>query len=130
MSPVGGVGINLAIQDAVAAARILAEPLRHAQATDKPVSGQDLAKVRRRRLFPTAVVQGFQRLVHRFLFSKIDLPSAEVVPLGSAPPPRLIKIMQRLTFLQVIPPLFVAIGPLPEHAPKWARRPQSRSSSG
>jgi 2-polyprenyl-6-methoxyphenol hydroxylase-like FAD-dependent oxidoreductase len=52
MSPVAGVGINLAIQDAVAAANLLAEPLRKGS-----VSPVDLAKIQRRRAFPTRVTQ-------------------------------------------------------------------------
>ena len=58
MSPLGGVGINLAVQDAVAAATILAEPLRQHRVTDR-----DLAAVRRRRVFPTAVTQTVQRVL-------------------------------------------------------------------
>src|SRR6201991_386369 len=59
MSPAGGVGINLAIQDAVAAARLLAGPLR-----EHRVTADDLAAVQRRREFPTAVTQTFQRFLH------------------------------------------------------------------
>src|SRR5438034_452090 len=55
MSPVGGVGINLAIQDAVAAANILARPLR-----DGTVSVKDLDKIQRRRQLPTRITQGLQ----------------------------------------------------------------------
>ena len=55
MSPVGGVGINLAVADAVAAANILCAPLREGRLTDA-----DLAKVQRRRELPTRIVQGFQ----------------------------------------------------------------------
>jgi len=58
MSPVGGVGINLAIQDAVAAANILAGPLRRGS-----VSREDLAKVQRRRAFPTRVTQRIQGVI-------------------------------------------------------------------
>src|SRR5690606_30330633 len=58
MSPIGGVGINLAIQDAVAAANILAAPLREGR-----VALADLERVQRRRLFPTRVTQRFQILV-------------------------------------------------------------------
>src|SRR6185312_12491229 len=58
MSPMGGVGVNLAVQDAVAAATVLAEPLRRNNVTER-----DLAAVRRRRLFPTAVTQAVQRVL-------------------------------------------------------------------
>jgi 2-polyprenyl-6-methoxyphenol hydroxylase-like FAD-dependent oxidoreductase len=57
MSPVGGVGINLAVQDAVAAANLLYEPLRRGE-----VSERDLAAVQRRRMLPTVVIQDAQRL--------------------------------------------------------------------
>ncbi|MGL6237103.1 MAG: FAD-dependent oxidoreductase [Segniliparus sp.] len=125
MSPVGGVGINLAVQDGVAAARILAEPLKRAQAGGPPVSGQELAKVRRRRLFPTAVVQGFQQFAHRALFSKIGAPKPTAPPDPNKPKPFVLRVITRFPALQVVPGYFIAIGPLPEHAPEWARRPQS-----
>src|SRR6185503_9198209 len=59
MSPVGGVGINLAIQDAVAAANILAAPLARGEDVD-PL----LHEVQDRRMFPTRVIQGVQRAIH------------------------------------------------------------------
>ncbi|HSL38408.1 MAG TPA: FAD-dependent oxidoreductase, partial [Arthrobacter sp.] len=62
MSPAGGVGINLAVQDAVAAATLLAAPLR-----DGTLRPADLARVRTRRLAPTIAVQTLQRLMHRNL---------------------------------------------------------------
>ena len=58
MSPIGGVGINLAIQDAVAAANILAGPLR-----EGPLTADDLPPVQRRRELPTRVTQRIQLLV-------------------------------------------------------------------
>jgi len=64
MSPIGGVGINLAIQDAIAAANRLAAPL----AAGKPLSEHDLDAVRRRRLLATRIVQGFQVLAQNRLF--------------------------------------------------------------
>lgn len=60
MSPVGGFGINLAIQDAVAAARILAKPLRDGRLRDR-----DLAALEARRRFPTRATQGLQRMMRR-----------------------------------------------------------------
>jgi 2-polyprenyl-6-methoxyphenol hydroxylase-like FAD-dependent oxidoreductase len=62
MSPVGGVGINLAIQDAVAAANMLAGPLR-----EGAVSPRDLAKIQRRRAFPTRLTQRVQALIQKRL---------------------------------------------------------------
>ena len=58
MSPIGGVGINLAVADAVAAGRILAEPLRR-----RSVTTRDLARVQARRWLPAAIIQRVQRLV-------------------------------------------------------------------
>lgn len=66
MSPIGGVGINLAVQDAVATATLLARPLRERRATTR-----DLARVRRRRLLPTLMVQGLQRLLHRVVVQPV-----------------------------------------------------------
>ena len=64
MSPIGGVGINLAVQDAIAAANLLAKPL----ASGRPLSEADLDAVRRRRLLATRFVQGFQVLAQDNLF--------------------------------------------------------------
>ena len=66
MSPVGGVGINLAIADAVATAGLLAEPLRAQRLT-----GKHLAAVRRRRILPTVATQTVQRVLHRFLLAAV-----------------------------------------------------------
>ena len=63
MSPVGGVGINYAIQDAVVASNVLAEPLRRGDLTDA-----DLAKIQRLREWPTRVIQTFQGLMQKNLF--------------------------------------------------------------
>ncbi|MCP2247059.1 FAD-dependent oxidoreductase [Lentzea aerocolonigenes] len=122
MSPVGGVGINLAVQDAVAAARLLAKPLR--QGTVSPAA---LAKVRRRRLFPTVVIQTLQRVIHR-LFLGRKLNSTETVSNPGMPLP--LRLAQRFPVLQVVPAYVIAIGPRPEHAPEFARRaPQTIARS-
>jgi 2-polyprenyl-6-methoxyphenol hydroxylase-like FAD-dependent oxidoreductase len=111
MSPLGGVGINLAVQDAVAAATILAEPLQRHR-----VSEGDLAAVRRRRLFPTAVTQGVQRLLQRGLLGPL-LRGADPTP-----PATLLGLVQRLPWLSVVPAYFIGVGVRPEHAPAFARR--------
>jgi 2-polyprenyl-6-methoxyphenol hydroxylase-like FAD-dependent oxidoreductase len=111
MSPLGGVGINLAVQDAVAAATILAEPLRRHRVTEG-----DLAAVRRRRLFPTAVTQGVQRLLQRGLLGPL-LRGADPTP-----PATLLGLVQRLPWLSVVPAYFIGVGVRPEHAPAFARR--------
>ncbi len=112
MSPAGGVGINLAIQDAVAAAALLSPALRRRQVTVR-----DLAKVARRRTMPTVVVQSAQRLMHRAVF----------VPLfeGRRPgAPRMALFLARhVPAFRRIPPRLVGFGPRPEHAPGFARRP-------
>jgi len=111
MSPLGGVGINLAIQDAVAAATLLAEPLREHRVTDR-----DLAAVRRRRLFPTAVTQGVQRVLQRALLGPL-LRGADPTP-----PEALLRVVERLPWLSVLPAYFIGVGIRPERAPAFARR--------
>lgn len=75
MSPIGGVGINLAVQDAVAAARILAPVLRRAQADPqrfrRTLSTRALARVERRRLLPTAIIQRIQRLAQARVIDRV-----------------------------------------------------------
>ena len=111
MSPLGGVGINLAIQDAVAAATLLAEPLREHRVTDR-----DLAAVRRRRLYPTAVTQGVQRMLQRALLGPL-LRGADPTP-----PEALLRVVERLPWLSVLPAYFIGVGIRPERAPAFARR--------
>jgi 2-polyprenyl-6-methoxyphenol hydroxylase-like FAD-dependent oxidoreductase len=130
MSPVGGVGINLAVADAVAAARILAPALRRGGRV--PVSA--LRRVQRRRSWPTAVVQGGQRVLHRHLFAVLaaqPLPGAsgggacadpgEEAPMASLP--TALRMVRRFPALQAVPAWATAIGPRPEHCPPWAMRP-------
>jgi 2-polyprenyl-6-methoxyphenol hydroxylase-like FAD-dependent oxidoreductase len=115
MSPVGGVGINLAVQDAVAAGRILAEPLLAGRA-----SIASLRKVQRRRWLPTVLTQAIQRLAHRVVI-QASIAEDEVEPRPTAAP-ALLRLMQRVPVLQAIPGYFVGIGLLPEHAPDFAKR--------
>jgi 2-polyprenyl-6-methoxyphenol hydroxylase-like FAD-dependent oxidoreductase len=117
MSPFGGVGINLAVQDAVAAATLLAEPLRR-----RRVTARDLAAVRRRRLFPTVVTQAVQQALQRGLLGPL-LRGADPTP-----PSALLGLVQRLPWLSVVPAYFIGVGVRPEHAPAFARRgPGNRS---
>jgi 2-polyprenyl-6-methoxyphenol hydroxylase-like FAD-dependent oxidoreductase len=105
MSPVGGVGINLAIQDAIAAANILVEPLRAGA-----VSEDDLRRVQKRRTFPTWAIQRFQIAVQNRLI--------DPVLKSTAPPklPWLLRFLQRyLPFLQGIPARLIGVGFRPEH---------------
>jgi 2-polyprenyl-6-methoxyphenol hydroxylase-like FAD-dependent oxidoreductase len=115
MSPVGGVGINLAVQDAVAAGRILASSLPTGQ-----VPTERLRAVQRRRWLPTALTQAFQRLAHRLIVETNIADDEAALRSTSAPGP--LRLMQRFPLLQAIPTYFVGIGLLPEHAPDFARR--------
>lgn len=112
MSPVGGVGINLAVQDAVAAATLLADPLLRGRA-----SQDDLAKVRTRRLTPTIAVQTLQRLLHRAVMRPVMAGRRD------GPPPQLIALFARFPKLAYIPARLLGLGFRPEHAPAFARRP-------
>jgi 2-polyprenyl-6-methoxyphenol hydroxylase-like FAD-dependent oxidoreductase len=116
MSPVGGVGINLAIQDAVGTATLLAEPLRRRQVRDS-----DLAAVRRRRLAPTAITQGLQRMLHHRLVTR-GARGADM-----ALPRAMITLLRRLPWLAAIPAYVVGVGFRPEHAPPYARREATAS---
>jgi 2-polyprenyl-6-methoxyphenol hydroxylase-like FAD-dependent oxidoreductase len=110
MSPAGGVGINLAVQDAVAAARLLAAPLRDHRLTD-----MDLAAVQRRRVFPTVVIQTLQRFMHKVM--------DRAMTAGTTPAPdKLLRILARFPQLSVIPAYLMGVGVRPEHAPQFARR--------
>ncbi|MCT7658318.1 FAD-dependent oxidoreductase [Mycobacterium deserti] len=111
MSPVGGVGINLAIADAVAAASILAQPLRNGQLTNK-----HLEAVRRRRIVPTVVTQTVQRVLHRRVLDSV-LQGGVVQP-----PAALLKLVDRLPQVTAVPAYIVGVGVLPQHAPGFARR--------
>jgi 2-polyprenyl-6-methoxyphenol hydroxylase-like FAD-dependent oxidoreductase len=114
MSPVGGVGINLAVQDAVAAGRILAPPLRTG-----PVRPASLRAVQLRRWLPTVLTQAFQRLAHRLVIeTTIADDEAEPRP-TTAPGP--LRLLQRFPVLQAIPGYLLGIGLVPEHAPDFAR---------
>ena len=117
MSPVGGVGINLAVQDAVATARILAEPLLRRGRPPR----RSLARVQARRWLPTAVTQAAQRAVHKVLLGRALAGEIELTGTGGAVP-RPVRLLQRFPVLQTVPAYVVAIGLLPEHAPASARR--------
>ena len=103
MSPAGGVGINLAIQDAVAAANLLGAKLRRG-----PVSVADLRKVQRRRAWPAALIQRMQAFIHRHVVTGRQSGSDKTLPLF----PRLLK---NFPVLRQLPARLVGIGPRPEH---------------
>jgi 2-polyprenyl-6-methoxyphenol hydroxylase-like FAD-dependent oxidoreductase len=104
MSPIGGVGINLAVQDAVAAANQLAEPLRAGRVTT-----EDLARVERRRLLPTRITQWIQVVVQRRVIAAVlggRVPSRPPLPL---------RLFARIRVLRRIPARLVGMGIRPEH---------------
>jgi 2-polyprenyl-6-methoxyphenol hydroxylase-like FAD-dependent oxidoreductase len=104
MSPIGGVGINLAIQDAVAAANVLAARLAAGTVND-----HDLDAVQRRREFPTRATQKLQVIIQNRVIKKV---------LGSRKPltiPWPIKLLQRWPSLRRIPARMIGVGFRPEH---------------
>ncbi len=118
MSPVGGVGINLAVADAVAAARILAGPLRAGR-----VSTRQLARVQMRRWLPTVMLQAAQRAIHANLIAAAVAGSDPGSGSGNEQAaPRALRLVGRTAALRRFVGYLVAVGPLPEHAPGFARR--------
>jgi 2-polyprenyl-6-methoxyphenol hydroxylase-like FAD-dependent oxidoreductase len=111
MSPVGGVGVNIAVQDAVATANLLAAKLQKG-----PVSEDDLDAVRRRRAFPMRVTQRMQVLMQNTIISRALAP-------GDAPltPPPMMRLINAVPWLQGLTARFLAIGVRPEHV----RSPQA-----
>jgi 2-polyprenyl-6-methoxyphenol hydroxylase-like FAD-dependent oxidoreductase len=104
MSPIGGVGINLAIQDAVAAANILVPPLRRGAVTP-----DDLRAVQRRRELPTRLTQRMQLAVQNRVISNV-LRATQTLR-----PPWLMRMLGRYPFLQRLPARVVGLGFRPEH---------------
>jgi 2-polyprenyl-6-methoxyphenol hydroxylase-like FAD-dependent oxidoreductase len=104
MSPVGGVGINLAIQDAVAAANILARRFK-----EGTVSEVDLQAVQRRREFPTRATQAMQVFIQNRVIGRV---------LGSTKklsPPMPLRLLGQMPFLTRIPARLIGMGIRPEH---------------
>ena len=104
MSPVGGVGINLAIQDAVAAANILVRPLRADRLTI-----EDLHRVQERREWPARVTQRAQLFIQDRVITRVLRASATI----SQPFP--IRLLARIPFLARIPARLIGLGVRPEH---------------
>jgi 2-polyprenyl-6-methoxyphenol hydroxylase-like FAD-dependent oxidoreductase len=104
MSPVGGVGINLAIQDAVAAANLLFKPLRQGQLTIDPLS-----RIQKRRELPTRVTQWLQVTVQRRIIARV---LGETKPFK---PPLAVRLLATAPFLRRIPARIVGLGIRPEH---------------
>jgi 2-polyprenyl-6-methoxyphenol hydroxylase-like FAD-dependent oxidoreductase len=104
MSPVGGVGINLAIQDAVAAANILTQRFKQGQ-----LSEDDLQAVQRRREFPTRVTQALQVFIQNRVIGRV-LKST-----GTLSPPMILRLVGLMPFLTRIPARVIGLGIRPEH---------------
>jgi len=103
MSPAGGVGINLAIQDAVATANLLAGKLRAG-----PVSVDDLRNVQARREWPTRLIQAMQVFIHRHVVTGQTSNRKDSLPF-------VVSLLKWFPVLRQIPARFIGIGPRPEH---------------
>jgi 2-polyprenyl-6-methoxyphenol hydroxylase-like FAD-dependent oxidoreductase len=103
MSPAGGVGINLAIQDAVATANLLAGKLRNG-----PVSVDDLRKVQLRREWPTRLIQGMQVFIHRHVVTGHASGRRNSLPF-------VLRLLKWFPILRQLPARFIGMGPRPEH---------------
>jgi 2-polyprenyl-6-methoxyphenol hydroxylase-like FAD-dependent oxidoreductase len=100
MSPIGGIGINLAIQDAVAAANILAGPLARHEDVD-PL----LDKVQARRLFPTRTIQAAQKFAQDRIIGRLLQPGRSI-----AKAPWIIRLLDNYPILRRIPGRFIGLG--------------------
>jgi 2-polyprenyl-6-methoxyphenol hydroxylase-like FAD-dependent oxidoreductase len=104
MSPIGGVGVNLAVQDAVAAANLLWEPLSRGRPSEA-----DLARVQQRRMFPTRVTQWLQVLAQNNLVSRALQAKRELEA------PWLVRLFARYPVLRRLPARLLGLGVRPEH---------------
>jgi 2-polyprenyl-6-methoxyphenol hydroxylase-like FAD-dependent oxidoreductase len=104
MSPIGGVGVNMAVQDAVAAANRLAEPLRTGKLADT-----DLQAIEQRRTLPMRFTQGLQLTIQRRIISRVLETKQRPTP------PALLKLFGAFPFLRRIPARLVGLGIRPEH---------------
>jgi 2-polyprenyl-6-methoxyphenol hydroxylase-like FAD-dependent oxidoreductase len=104
MSPIGGVGVNIAVQDAVAAANRLAAPLKAGTASD-----DDLRAIEQRRTFPVRFTQGIQLTMQNRLVRPMLAGTARPKP------PALFRLLAMMPLLQRIPGRLLAVGVRPEH---------------
>ena len=104
MSPVGGVGINYAIQDAVVAANVLSEPLKAGK-----IRLRDLAEVQRQRAWPTRIIQAFQNFIQRRVVANVvnSDKSLKVSPL--------LRFLLKMPLVGTLPARLIAFGPWPVH---------------
>jgi len=103
MSPAGGVGINLALQDAVATANLLAAKLKTG-----PVSVTELEQVQQRREWPTRLIQAMQTFIHRRVVTGRESKSGDSLPI-------FVRLLQWFPALRSLSARFIGIGPRPEH---------------
>jgi 2-polyprenyl-6-methoxyphenol hydroxylase-like FAD-dependent oxidoreductase len=111
MSPVGGVGINLAVQDAVAAANLLWQPLK-----EKRLNFDDLKKVQARRDFPTRATQSLQ------LRMQNSIIAPTLAATGKIKPPLVLRLLTSIPLLSRIPARLLALGFRPEHVSEAIRK--------
>ncbi|KUL94497.1 hypothetical protein DK26_16190 [Bosea sp. WAO] len=104
MSPIGGVGINLAIQDAVATANLLARPLR-----DRQLSDSDLAAVQKRREWPAKLTQTVQIVIQNRVITPLLAADKPIAP------PWPLRLLRRFPLLRRLPARMVGMGVRPEH---------------
>ncbi|WP_298257331.1 FAD-dependent oxidoreductase [Bradyrhizobium sp.] len=110
MSPVGGVGVNLAIQDAVATANLLAAKLITLKADRGCPSEEELQAVQQRRTFPVRMTQAMQVVVQNKLISQVVRPGEKPLRV-----PMFLRIVSSVPWLQALAGRLVAIGVRPEH---------------
>jgi 2-polyprenyl-6-methoxyphenol hydroxylase-like FAD-dependent oxidoreductase len=116
MSPVGGVGVNLAIQDAVATANRLAIPLRR-----RAVSSSDLAGVRARRELPTRMTQGIQVMLQRCIFDRVLSAEREFTDAHW-----IVRVLGAIPIFPVILARIFGVGFCPEHVAPHIAGPATR----
>ncbi len=119
MSPVGGVGINYAIQDAVMTANILTDKLKAGV-----VEERDLARVQRERELPTRLLQAFQTLLQKNIFAHV-INSPEPMQL-----PFTLRLLLHVPFIRTLPASFIAFGPFPVHIKDQATNRRARTLPG
>jgi 2-polyprenyl-6-methoxyphenol hydroxylase-like FAD-dependent oxidoreductase len=112
MSPIGGVGINMAVQDAVAAANRLAGPLRTGKVTDA-----DLKAIEERRTLPMRFTQGLQLTIQRRIISRV------LASQRRPKPPAFFKLFNSFPALRGIPARLIGLGIRPEHVQTPAAAP-------
>ena len=115
MSPIGGVGINLAVQDAVAAANVLAQPLSEGR-----ITVEALAQIQKRREFPTRVTQWLQVGLQRRVIARVLRQT------GPVKPPLLLQLIAAIPLLRRIPARVIGLGIRPEHV----RVPECHDGTG